>query len=54
MISSTAITADLLRRGADGTWPEAAARVGAAAALTLDSIGLELPLAAAYRTTDLV
>jgi Uma2 family endonuclease len=54
VISSTAVSADLLRRGEDGAWPAAAVRVDAGGAPTLDSIGLELPLADAYRTTNLV
>ncbi len=53
VISSTSATADLLRRGADGAWPEAAMRIGGSDMMHLSSIGLELPLQAAYRTTDI-
>jgi Uma2 family endonuclease len=53
VISSTSATADLLRRGADGARPEAAMRIGGSDMMHLSSIGLELPLQAAYRTTDI-
>ena len=52
LLSSTAIRADLLRRGTDGAWPfEATAIEGGD--LVLASIGMTLPLAAIYRTTRL-
>ena len=41
--------ADLLRRQADGTWPDNPVMV-TAGDLTLDSIELTAPLAAFYRT----
>jgi Uma2 family endonuclease len=50
LLSSTAIRADLLRRGADGSWP-AGATVIEDDDLILDSIGFTVPLAAIYRTT---
>jgi Uma2 family endonuclease len=50
LLSSTAIRADLLRRGADGSWP-AGATVIEDGDLVLDSIGFTVPLAAIYRTT---
>lgn len=53
VVSSTEIGAELLRRGADGMWPEAAAHVGPDGRLQLDSIGMEVGLAEAYRTTNL-
>jgi Uma2 family endonuclease len=52
LLSSTAIRADVLRRGSDGNWP-AAATVIEEGDLTLDSIGLTVPLAAIYRATRL-
>jgi Uma2 family endonuclease len=52
LLSSTEIRADLLRRDAEGNWPRAA-MVMTDGALTLDSIGLTLPLATVYRTTRL-
>lgn len=52
LLSSTEIRADLLRRDQQGNWP-ADARVITDGDLTLDSIGLTLPLGAIYRTTRL-
>jgi Uma2 family endonuclease len=52
LLSSTAIRADLLRRDGEGNWPAGAAVIEDGD-LTLDSIGLTLPLAAIYRTTRL-
>ncbi len=52
ILSSTAIRAELLRRGEDGSWPAAPALIEDGA-LTLDSIGFTVPLAAIYRTTRL-
>jgi Uma2 family endonuclease len=52
ILSSTAIRADLLRRGSDGNWP-AAATVIEAGDLILASIGLTVQLAELYRTTRL-
>lgn len=53
VISSTAIEAELLRREPDGSWPPAAAPIGPGDTLRLDSIGLALPLRAAYRTSGI-
>ena len=53
VVSSSSIEAELLRRNADGTWPEVPARIKAEDALTLDSIGFSVPLVALYRTTTL-
>ncbi len=50
VIHSEAIGADLLRRGADGTWPERPLAIEAGD-LTLDSIGYTGPIAAFYRNT---
>lgn len=52
-LRSTSIRAELLRRRADGSWPEAAEDIGAEGELRLESIGFMQPLRAAYRTTSL-
>jgi hypothetical protein len=52
LLSSTAVRAELLRRGSDGTWP-AASTVIEDGDLLLGSIDLGIPLAAIYRTTRL-
>jgi Uma2 family endonuclease len=52
VLSSTAIRADVLRRGSDANWP-ATATVIEDGDLVLNSIGLSIPLAAIYRTTRL-
>ncbi len=52
LLSITAIRAELLRRGEDGSWP-ASATVIEDGDLVLYSIGLTVPLAAIYRTTRL-
>lgn len=52
ILSSTAVRAEVLRRGNDDAWP-ATATVIEAGNLVLDSIGLTLSLAAIYRTTRL-
>jgi Uma2 family endonuclease len=52
VLSSTAIRAELLRRESDGTWP-ATSTVIEGGDLSLDNIGLVVPLAAVYRTTRL-
>jgi hypothetical protein len=51
---STAIAAEILRRRADGTWPEQPEIVDADGELRLDSIGFAAPLRAVYRTSGLV
>lgn len=53
VISSTSLSAELLRRETDGSWPMEAAKLSAQDILNLTSIGLQLPLADAYRTTDM-
>lgn len=53
VVSSTAVRAELLVRGSDGTWPRGAETLGPDATLRLDSIDLTLPLAVLYRTTVL-
>ncbi len=52
-IRSTRIEAELLRRGADGTWPPEPQVIPADGVLALESIGFSVPLAALYRTTAL-
>jgi Uma2 family endonuclease len=53
VVRSTAIGAEILRRGPDGTWPQHPDMIEADSELRLDSIGFAAPLRAAYRTTDL-
>jgi Uma2 family endonuclease len=53
IVNSTLIEAELLRRNADATWPEVPKQIGPDDALTLESIGFSVPLAALYRTTTL-
>jgi Uma2 family endonuclease len=52
-VHSTRIEAELLRRGADGNWPEEPVTLAGADPLRLSSIGFASPLAAFYRTTAL-
>jgi Uma2 family endonuclease len=52
-VHSTRIEAELLRRGADGSWPEEPDILAASDTLTLDSIDFASPLIALYRTTAL-
>jgi len=53
ILKTAAIGAELLRRQPDGSWPKQAEIIEASGMLVLDSIGLQVPLAAAYRTTRL-
>jgi Uma2 family endonuclease len=50
VLHSTSVGADLLRRSADGSWPERPQAIGPED-LTLDSIGYTGPIAAFYRST---
>ena len=52
ILSSTAVRAELLRRGADGSWP-ASSTVIEDGDLVLESVGLTVPLPSVYRTTRL-
>lgn len=52
ILSSTAIRAELLRRGLDGSWPETPQAIEDGD-LTLESIGMTVPLVSLYRTTRL-
>jgi len=53
VLRSTAIQAEILRRGPDGAWPQQPHLIEADGELRIDSIGFAVPLRAAYRTTDL-
>lgn len=53
LISSTSISAEIFRRNADGTWPPDPLLLKDGAELGLDSIGMVIPLQAAYRTSSL-
>ena len=53
VVHSTRIEAELLRRNADGSWPEQPEMIGADGALSLASIAFSDRLAALYRTTAL-
>jgi Uma2 family endonuclease len=50
---SSSVTAEVLRRQPDGSWPADAELVTGEGELRLDSIGFATPLRAAYRTTEL-
>ena len=52
-VRSTRMEVELLRRGADGNWPETASIVRPPDALEIASIGLTLPVADIYRTAGL-
>jgi Uma2 family endonuclease len=53
VLHSSRVSAELLRRAADGTWTEAPVAIGDAT-VTLSSIGFELKLADLYARTGLV
>lgn len=52
-VYTTRIEAELLRRRADGTWPEEAEVIKPGDMVMLDSIGFKAPLARLYRTSAL-
>jgi Uma2 family endonuclease len=52
-VHSTRIEAELLRRNADGSWPEEPDTLSASDTLTLGCIDFATPLTALYRTTAL-
>lgn len=54
LLGSVRVEAEVLRRGADGSWPEAPVFLGAEDQLELASIGLRAPLRNFYRTTNLL
>ena len=53
VLRSASIAADLLRRRADGTWPDEPTQIGGDDTLHLDSIGLICPLTELYIGTYL-
>lgn len=53
VLRSASIAADMLRRRADGTWPEEPTQVGRDDVLSLESIGLSCPLTEYYVGTYL-
>lgn len=53
IVHSTRVEAELLRRRADGNWPETPEVIGPSGTLELASVGFFSPLAALYRTTAL-
>jgi Uma2 family endonuclease len=53
VVHSTRIEAELLRRNADGSWPELPVIIGAGGTLRLATIEFSTQLAALYRTTGL-
>jgi len=53
LIRSTRIAAELLRRGADGSWPSNPQPIEADAALLLESLDFSCPLTAIYENTRL-
>jgi Uma2 family endonuclease len=53
LIRSTRIAAELIRRGADGSWPSNPQPVDSDSVLVLESIDFSCPLAAIYESTHL-
>jgi Uma2 family endonuclease len=53
VVHSTRVLVELLRRGADGSWPEEPEEIGSGASLRLDSIGFACALADVYAKTHL-
>ena len=53
MVGSTEVSAEVLRRRPDGSWPERPEAVGPGGELRFESIGFAAPLLAAYATTPL-
>lgn len=54
LLGGAQVEAELLRRGPDGSWPEAPVFLGLEDGLELASIGFRAPLRDFYRTTDLL
>lgn len=52
VLHSTRIEAELLRRGADGTWPARPLTIPADGSIELESLGVQLKLRALYRTAS--
>ena len=53
LIRSTRIAAEMIRRGADGSWPSNPQPIEAGATLFLESLDFSCPLAAVYENTHL-
>ena len=53
VVHSTRVLAEVLRRGADGHWPEEPDEIGADDTLRLESIAVAFPLREAYAQTHL-
>ena len=53
LISSTSVSAEIFQRNADGTWPPDPLFLRGGAELGFESIGMTIPLQAAYRTSSL-
>jgi Uma2 family endonuclease len=53
IVSGTKMGAELLRRGADGSWPEAPHRIETESTIRLESIDFSMALSEVYRTTAL-
>jgi Uma2 family endonuclease len=54
VLSSTDVAAEVLRRRADGTWPEQPEIIGAKDKIRAESIGFAVPLQQIYRFSGLV
>jgi Uma2 family endonuclease len=53
IIHSTRVLAELLRRGADGDWPEETETIGPSGTLSFESVGFSCALSEAYADTPL-
>jgi Uma2 family endonuclease len=53
LVRSTSVAAEVLRRQSDGSWPGEPQHIGADGDLVLESIGFQIPLRAAYRTSGI-
>ena len=53
IVDSREVAAEVLRRGADGSWPKNPEPVPPGGVIRLTSIGLEMPMAEVYRGTHL-
>ena len=53
IVDSMKVAAEVLRRGDDGHWPPNPQAIGPGGRIRLASIGLDVPLAEAYRRTHL-
>jgi Uma2 family endonuclease len=53
VVHSTRVLAEILRRGADGQWPQGTEKVGHEGTLQLDSVGFACPLVDVYAQTHL-